>query len=602
MIIKTMMFLLLILGGSGLCLSDNKARAADWYSPDWEYRKVITVDNTSSADALTDYQVLVTLNADNFDYTKANANGSDLRFTDSDKLTEISYWIKEWNTEGDSKIWVKVPSIPAESTATIYLYYGNASATTSLSSFDDTMQKLEADADTAGLWHFDEGEGTTLGDSSINANDGVLNNFAADGIDWVADSASEYDGSGGALNFDGVDNYIEVLDSPSLNFVDEDFSIEAWIYSNYRNGTVIAKYITGRGYVLDINDWQTNLGLETSDGEDFLDSYSNLIQSGQWQHIAVVRDNIDLIKFYINGEEKTFSIEINGNVNDLYNEGVNLKIGMGGYTLPFNGLIDELRISRRALSAEEIKANYERRQYAAIEPISSLGAEETDPYDASETVVAANGGTVTNTADTAEVTIPANALSGDTNITIETNEETGSFQVQGAEPVDYIYNFGPEGTEFSSPVTLTFNYDDTGMTLEEENSLDIYYYNTGTSLWESQGATVNTNINTLSISVDHFSSFVIAKDLVLLGKLSKISKLLFSINDYSEGGQIENSGYFLIAHLKRVQRLIAGGDKEKAITVLGKFIEKVERFTPSKINVDASAVIIDETVEIIDLL
>jgi len=53
----------------------------------------------------------------------------DMRFTDSDATTLIPYWI-EPSTENtvNTKIWVKVPSILGSSTKTIYMYYGNPTA------------------------------------------------------------------------------------------------------------------------------------------------------------------------------------------------------------------------------------------------------------------------------------------------------------------------------------------------------------------------------------------------------------------------------------------------------------------------------------------
>jgi alpha-tubulin suppressor-like RCC1 family protein len=54
----------------------------------------------------------------------------DIRFTDSDAQTQLSYWIESGcNSAANTRIWVKVPSIPASSTKTIYVYYGNPSAT-----------------------------------------------------------------------------------------------------------------------------------------------------------------------------------------------------------------------------------------------------------------------------------------------------------------------------------------------------------------------------------------------------------------------------------------------------------------------------------------
>jgi hypothetical protein len=64
---------------------------------------------------------------------KARLDYGDIRFTDSDGTTQLNYW-----QEADGKFWVKVPSIPANSTKTIYVYYGNPNAT-SLSNGDATF-------------------------------------------------------------------------------------------------------------------------------------------------------------------------------------------------------------------------------------------------------------------------------------------------------------------------------------------------------------------------------------------------------------------------------------------------------------------------------
>ena len=46
-----------------------------------------------------------------------------------DGTTLLDYWIESWDNLGDTAIvWVKVPSVPALGTATLYMYYGNPSA------------------------------------------------------------------------------------------------------------------------------------------------------------------------------------------------------------------------------------------------------------------------------------------------------------------------------------------------------------------------------------------------------------------------------------------------------------------------------------------
>ena len=99
--------------------------ALAWWNTDWKYRRPIIIQ---SENALIDYPILIELNSTNFDFSKANSDGSDIRFVDEDDATKLSYWIEEWNTSSESaKIWVKVPSIPAGEKI-IYLYYGNPSA------------------------------------------------------------------------------------------------------------------------------------------------------------------------------------------------------------------------------------------------------------------------------------------------------------------------------------------------------------------------------------------------------------------------------------------------------------------------------------------
>jgi hypothetical protein len=53
----------------------------------------------------------------------------DLRFTSSDGTTELSYWLESKTDSTTATIWVKIPSL-ASGDNTIYMYYANASATT----------------------------------------------------------------------------------------------------------------------------------------------------------------------------------------------------------------------------------------------------------------------------------------------------------------------------------------------------------------------------------------------------------------------------------------------------------------------------------------
>jgi PGF-CTERM protein len=115
--------LVLVLLASGIGTVSAFSNSGDG---DWKYYKEITVKEISGK-TLTDFQVLVELNAANFPAT-AKSDGSDLRFEDASGK-ELSYWIEEWNYGAkEAKIWVKVPSIPANGETKIKMYYGNPSA------------------------------------------------------------------------------------------------------------------------------------------------------------------------------------------------------------------------------------------------------------------------------------------------------------------------------------------------------------------------------------------------------------------------------------------------------------------------------------------
>ncbi|MCX6223244.1 MAG: DUF2341 domain-containing protein, partial [Bacteroidia bacterium] len=86
----------------------------------WPYYRPISLSPVTPA---TNFQVKVTLTSGQ--YTNMKTDGSDLRFY-SNLDVNCEYWIETWNTGGTSTIWVKIPNSGASS---LFLYYGNASAT-----------------------------------------------------------------------------------------------------------------------------------------------------------------------------------------------------------------------------------------------------------------------------------------------------------------------------------------------------------------------------------------------------------------------------------------------------------------------------------------
>ena len=71
-----------------------------------------------------DYQIKIEIDKDNFDYSRAKANGDDIRFHTKGG-NKLYYWIESWDPQGMSVIWVKIPSA---GTSELYMSYGDATA------------------------------------------------------------------------------------------------------------------------------------------------------------------------------------------------------------------------------------------------------------------------------------------------------------------------------------------------------------------------------------------------------------------------------------------------------------------------------------------
>ena len=102
----------------------------------WTYRKPITISNSNGnlsnfqVNALIDTQTLI-------NQGKLLASGNDIRFTDSDGSTLLSFWYQSGINTNSTSYWVQVPSLSSGS-YTIYVYYGNNGAS-NLSSIGNTF-------------------------------------------------------------------------------------------------------------------------------------------------------------------------------------------------------------------------------------------------------------------------------------------------------------------------------------------------------------------------------------------------------------------------------------------------------------------------------
>jgi hypothetical protein len=161
-----------------------------------------------------------------------------------------------------------------------------------------------------------------------------------------------------ALSFDGVDDYVAVQNSASLNITDM-ITIEVWVKPNnlYQWAGIVEKRGSGYdGYAMLM--WNTNYIFMELTGLG-VKVISSSLEAGKWYHlVGTWRGDTGEACFYTNGQ--LTSSQTRTGINPTNNS--RLFIGCRGQNdkpnYYFNGFIDEVRIYNRALSANEILWNY----------------------------------------------------------------------------------------------------------------------------------------------------------------------------------------------------------------------------------------------------
>jgi hypothetical protein len=206
---------------------------------------------------------------------------------------------------------------------------------------------------TLALWHFDEGSGSTIHDSSGHGNDGTIY-----GASWAT---GRFDGG---LDFVNGADYVVVPDNPdgSLNMLcGDEFTVELWIYARQisRNGynwnDWMTKYAfvggTHTGYVLYACEGYptfhpTFYGIGSLNDDVPPEPWVPTPPTLEWVHVAVAYDGQSL-KVYYNGV-LIDSDDVGHNY--LLGNDVPLIFGCIGSTpweQSVNAVIDEVRISSK---------------------------------------------------------------------------------------------------------------------------------------------------------------------------------------------------------------------------------------------------------------
>lgn len=107
----------------------KKVKAAKPSAAKWAFKRKITIENHGSQ--VADAVIQIQFDNQKFDYTKAKPDGADIRFSTSPENVNakgLAYWTEQYNVNGKTIIWVKVPVLKVKNGTAIYMYYGNADA------------------------------------------------------------------------------------------------------------------------------------------------------------------------------------------------------------------------------------------------------------------------------------------------------------------------------------------------------------------------------------------------------------------------------------------------------------------------------------------
>ena len=170
-----------------------------WWNTSWIYRKAIIIDHSKVNEDISNFPFLIDITDHNLS-SYAQSNGNDIVFT-SVTAIKLSHEIESYNSvDGHLVAWVNIPSLSSTVNTTLYIYYGNPSAT--------SQKNIEGtwNSDFKAVYHLKESWSTTAGhfkDSTTNHHNGTL-------TDANADSSTDIGIVGNGFRFNGDADFINI--------------------------------------------------------------------------------------------------------------------------------------------------------------------------------------------------------------------------------------------------------------------------------------------------------------------------------------------------------------------------------------------------------
>ena len=306
-------------------------------------------------------------------------------------------------------------------------------------------------------WHFDEGSGTVLKDSSANRNDGIIY-----GATWV-------DGKyGKALSFDGSNDYVTVQDSASVDIIST-ITIEAWI-KFYQGSTqsIISKSSLSQNnaYVFPRFDKTNQLTFWLNAGGWQILNVGNVFPYGEWHHVAGTYDGLNMnvyVDGILTGNQKSVSGAITTNSNPLT---IGYQPGTSEF---FYGSIDEVRIYNRALTADEVKSHYEGKQ-SSLSVTKTTSPQSIKQGQTSTVTISVEN---TGTTDISDIEIADTMPSDVSFVSGEISKKYTTLRAKDVREFQYVVKINDVGTFNLDPAQATYADDEGNYYSIESNAPSI---------------------------------------------------------------------------------------------------------------------------------
>jgi biopolymer transport protein ExbB len=325
-----------------LCCLPLSAMAASWWNGDWQYRKEITLDASSTgadiAGTAQDLPLLVRLSLANFNYfNDAKPDGSDFRVIAGDDKTPLKFHFERYDAQNQmAYLWIGVPSLTGGAKSDkIYVYYGNSNAVSASNSADtfDVAQTLALE--------FSQPSGLPVDATAYK------NNPTASNADPVPASLIA-----GGVKFTGAQT-VTVPASASLRLLpNEGLTASLWVKFDapQAQADLISLADQGRELTLGIDGTHAFARYAGGGAPVTVTQANGELASGQW-HLLALTAGSGQLTLYVDGapagQAPVTLVEIGGTLS------------VGGSTHASNFLnaeVDQVSVAKIARSADWIKA------------------------------------------------------------------------------------------------------------------------------------------------------------------------------------------------------------------------------------------------------